>query len=159
MNGFGFVQLVARLNGPSLLHRFAISRLGMAARMALRRQFLGASLQANEIGRRLHHTLQRLGRQPAPVPRQMHQPGEQPARRRMAELEAAVGDRGAAAGIAGDRLEDFYLVGIHRQAGAHQIAIAVGVVNPANRRPELKLASPGSWVGSLLPAVRVRPGI
>ena len=37
MNGFGFVQLVARLEGPSLLHRFASSRTGMAARMALRR--------------------------------------------------------------------------------------------------------------------------
>ena len=37
MNGFGFVQLVARLQGPSLLHRFATSRVGMAARMALRR--------------------------------------------------------------------------------------------------------------------------
>ncbi len=37
MNGFGFVQIVARFEGPSLLHRFATSRLGMAARMALRR--------------------------------------------------------------------------------------------------------------------------
>lgn len=37
MNGFGFVQLVARLEGPSLLQRFATSRTGMAARMALRR--------------------------------------------------------------------------------------------------------------------------
>ncbi|QZD95948.1 ribonuclease [Qipengyuania gelatinilytica] len=37
MNGFGFVQMVARLEGPSLLHRFATSRTGMAARMALRR--------------------------------------------------------------------------------------------------------------------------
>ncbi|MBX7501895.1 ribonuclease [Qipengyuania sp. YG27] len=37
MNGFGFVQIVARLEGPSLLHRFAISRVGLAARMALRR--------------------------------------------------------------------------------------------------------------------------
>lgn len=37
MNGFGFVQLVARLEGPSLLHRFASRRLGTAARMALRR--------------------------------------------------------------------------------------------------------------------------
>jgi hypothetical protein len=37
MNGFGFVQIVARLDGPSLLHRFATSRVGMAARMALRR--------------------------------------------------------------------------------------------------------------------------
>jgi hypothetical protein len=37
MNGFGFVQIVARLEGPSLLHRFANSRVGMAARMALRR--------------------------------------------------------------------------------------------------------------------------
>ena len=37
MNGFGLVQIVARLDGPSLLHRFATSRTGMAARMALRR--------------------------------------------------------------------------------------------------------------------------
>ena len=37
MNGFGFVQIVARLDGPSLLHLFATSRVGMAARMALRR--------------------------------------------------------------------------------------------------------------------------
>lgn len=36
MNGFGFVQLVARLEGPSLLHRFATSRVAMCARMALR---------------------------------------------------------------------------------------------------------------------------
>lgn len=37
MNGFGLVQIVARLEGPSLLHRFATARLGTAARMALRR--------------------------------------------------------------------------------------------------------------------------
>ncbi|MGY6552647.1 MAG: ribonuclease E/G [Erythrobacter sp.] len=37
MNGFGLVQLAARLQGPSLLHRFATARLGMCARMALRR--------------------------------------------------------------------------------------------------------------------------
>ncbi len=37
MNGFGFVQLVARLEGPSLLHRFAASRVGACARSALRR--------------------------------------------------------------------------------------------------------------------------
>ncbi len=36
MNGFGFVQIVARLEGPSLLHRFATARVGAAARMALR---------------------------------------------------------------------------------------------------------------------------
>ncbi|WP_379547571.1 ribonuclease E/G [Qipengyuania sp. DSG2-2] len=37
MNGFGFVQLVARLEGPSLLHRLSLSRTGACARMALRR--------------------------------------------------------------------------------------------------------------------------
>ena len=36
MNGFGFVQIIARMEGPSLLHRFATSRVGMCARMALR---------------------------------------------------------------------------------------------------------------------------
>lgn len=36
MNGFGFVQIVSRLEGPSLLHRFATSRVGMCARYALR---------------------------------------------------------------------------------------------------------------------------
>ena len=37
MNGFGFVQLIARLEGPSLLQRFATDRAAMCARMALRR--------------------------------------------------------------------------------------------------------------------------
>lgn len=36
MNGFGFVQLVARLDGPSLLHRFQTARTAMCARFALR---------------------------------------------------------------------------------------------------------------------------
>jgi hypothetical protein len=36
MNGFGFVQLVARLEGPSLLHRAAHSRTEAAARFVLR---------------------------------------------------------------------------------------------------------------------------
>lgn len=37
MNGFGFVQLVARLERPSLLHLARLSRTGFAARRLLRR--------------------------------------------------------------------------------------------------------------------------
>jgi len=36
MNGFGFVQLVARVEGPSLLHRLHFARPGAAARWLLR---------------------------------------------------------------------------------------------------------------------------
>lgn len=48
MNGFGFVQLVARLEGPSLLHRLHFHRASAAARMLLRRGEL-----AEGIGPRL----------------------------------------------------------------------------------------------------------
>ncbi|MCM0000548.1 MAG: ribonuclease [Erythrobacter sp.] len=51
MNGFGFVQLVARLEGPSLLHRFATARLGAAARIALRRGEVAA--ESGATGRTL----------------------------------------------------------------------------------------------------------
>jgi len=37
MNGFGLVQLVARLEHPSLVHRLALDRAGAAARQLLRR--------------------------------------------------------------------------------------------------------------------------
>ncbi len=49
MNGFGFVQLVARLEGPSLLHRFAAARVGMSARMALRRAELAADASTGRV--------------------------------------------------------------------------------------------------------------
>ncbi|MFC4254943.1 ribonuclease [Altererythrobacter xixiisoli] len=37
MNGFGFVQIIARLERVSLLHRASFHRVGMAARLLLRR--------------------------------------------------------------------------------------------------------------------------
>lgn len=49
MNGFGFVQIVARLTGASLLHRFATARLGMAARTALRRAELVADAGTGRV--------------------------------------------------------------------------------------------------------------
>ncbi|WDA40082.1 ribonuclease [Erythrobacter sp. BLCC-B19] len=65
INGFGFVQLVARLTGPSLRHRFATARLGMAARMAMRRAELAAD---DGIGRvlelRAHPALKAKLKQP-----------------------------------------------------------------------------------------------
>jgi hypothetical protein len=58
MNGFGLVQLVARLTGPSLLHRFVTARLGMAARMALRRaELAGDEGTGRVIELRVHPAL------------------------------------------------------------------------------------------------------
>ena len=37
MNGFGFVQMVARMERASILHRATLRRGGMAARLLLRR--------------------------------------------------------------------------------------------------------------------------
>ncbi|WP_073975982.1 ribonuclease E/G [Erythrobacter donghaensis] len=65
MNGFGFVQLVARLEGPSLLHRFATARLGMAARMALRRGEVAADVGAGSVLElRVHAALEAKLKQP-----------------------------------------------------------------------------------------------
>lgn len=65
MNGFGFVQLVARLTGPSLLHRFATARLGMAARMALRRAELAADERTGRVLElRVHPALKAKLKQP-----------------------------------------------------------------------------------------------
>lgn len=50
MNGFGFVQLVARLNRPSLLHRAAFQRAAFAARALLRRAERLQGAGALELG-------------------------------------------------------------------------------------------------------------
>jgi ribonuclease G len=65
MNGFGFVQLVARLTGPSLLHRFAHHRLGMAARMALRRAELAADAGTGQVIQLTVHPALRAKLKPA----------------------------------------------------------------------------------------------
>ena len=61
MNGYGFVQIVARLSGPSLLHRFAANRVGMCARLAMRRgeeaQGTGAVLALHVNPRLVSHIL------------------------------------------------------------------------------------------------------
>lgn len=65
MNGFGFVQLVARLTGPSLLHRFAVARRGMAARMALRQAELAADQGTGRVVElRVHPALTASLKQP-----------------------------------------------------------------------------------------------
>src|SRR6185503_9528815 len=48
-------------------------------------------------------------------------------------------------------------VGLERWAGAHEVAIAVGVVDAGDRRPELVLAQPGGREGGLGARVGVRP--
>src|SRR5690606_4376869 len=48
-------------------------------------------------------------------------------------------------------------VGLDRRARADEVAIAVGIVDPRNRRPELASAQPGYRIGRLLPGIGMRP--
>src|SRR5687768_16388030 len=50
-------------------------------------------------------------------------------------------------------------VRLDRRAGAHEVAVAVGVVHPADRRPELVLARPGRGEGGLLATVLPLPSV
>lgn len=61
MNGFGFVQIVARLKHPSLLHRLGFARAKAAARLLLRRaEFL---TEAGAIELRCHPAVQSVLKQ------------------------------------------------------------------------------------------------
>src|SRR5690606_8852882 len=49
------------------------------------------------------------------------------------------------------------LIRLHGRAGAEEVPVAVGLVDPADRRPVLGRPQPGDRVGRLGPRVRVGP--